>query len=144
MNSQQTLVTIAIRYCIDQYSYWVQRYQLERTGADSPYTYSDSDYNLFPRYHTLNAIRLGLLEIVSREFPSFEMCKSSILEIGNHFETDFVNSPKNEIERQAILDERRKFERQIEEIEEDELLFVSRYQIEESFRRMNPLPFGKS
>lgn len=65
MTSTEALITIARRYCMEHYHYWAVRYSKERTGQDYPaYSYSDNDYDLFPRYNILAAI-LGEIEILA-------------------------------------------------------------------------------
>ncbi|MBS0027777.1 hypothetical protein ACTJJ0_03865 [Chitinophaga sp. 22321] len=110
MTETVALITAARRYCKEHYAYWANRYVNERTGQDFPeYTYSDSDYNLFPRYHALAAI-LGEIEIYTDQtYPSLAACREALIHIGNEAASSFTESEDNAIEKAAIRDERDKF-----------------------------------
>jgi hypothetical protein len=109
MKEIEAIIILSIRYCIDKYNYWVEKYKNERTGNNYTYTYTSNDYNLFPRYNTLNAIREGIEELVGKEFKTIEECKNQIIDIGKNYNTIFTDNQNNEIAKKAILDERNKF-----------------------------------
>lgn len=126
MTDIEALITAARRYCKDHYAYWATRYSRERTGQDFPeYTYSDSDYNLFPRYHALAAI-LGEIEmLVDNAYPDLSVCRDTLIRIGSHAESPFTLIEDNAIEKAAILDERNKFNLFIQSITPEELAQVT-------------------
>jgi hypothetical protein len=109
MNESEQIITLARHYCIDNHKYWAVKYQNERTGSDFPYTYSDTDYDIFPRYNALDAILKGIEIIVGSVFSNVEECKSKLKEIANSSNTIFTKGQTNNIEANAIEDERRKF-----------------------------------
>jgi len=148
MTDIESLITKARRYCTENFSYWSKKYQEEMSGNNNPY--SDNDYNLFPRYNTLNTILQGVQAIVGKNFESFEKCKDELKLIGLETHSiDTIESNKelyllgklsqyfgksgklNKIEKNAIQDERRKF---IKFINDQEL---------ESVQNVEPLPFER-
>lgn len=126
MTETAALITAALRYCKEHYAYWANRYANERTGQDFPeYTYSDSDYNLFPRYHALSAI-LGEIEMqVDQVYASLAVCREALIHIGNEAQSPFTESEDNAIEKAAIRDERDKFVRFIQTITPEALSQVA-------------------
>jgi len=128
MTNIEALVTKARRYCLENHKTWTDRYNSERTGNNFPYTYSKSDYNLFPRYQVLSAILQGIETLVGRDFDNFEDCKGELILIGKNSHTiDTIKSNKelhllgrrsnlvrlskrmNRTSKKAIQDERNKF-----------------------------------
>jgi len=116
MTTSERIITLARHYCIDNFMYWSEKYQNERTGTDIPYTYSDNDYNLFPRYNTLDAILKGIETIVGSSFPSEDLCKLEIKKLGQDSNTIFTTGKLNKIEIIAIQDERQKFSKFIDNL----------------------------
>lgn len=108
MTETEALITLARRYCIDNFDYWATRYSKERTGSDNPYTYTESDYDLFPRYNVLRAI-LQNVELLVESSISPEECRLRLKESGKNAETPFTREPQNDTSRASILDERNKF-----------------------------------
>lgn len=106
MTFTEALITAARRYCIDHHAYWANRYRNERSGQDFPvYTYSDSDYDLFPRYSILAAI-LGEIEmLVGKAVVSREM----LVQVGFSAELPLTEGEDHPIEIAAIQQEREKF-----------------------------------
>ena len=128
MTGIEKLITTARRYCIDNYAFWMDKYTQKNSGNCNPY--SDEDYDLFPRYNVLTAIRQGVEIVVGQDFSSFEICKQTLKGIGKNSNSIFtINSNEelhlvgesarycilsgmkqlNPIEKNAILDERKKF-----------------------------------
>ncbi|SIN64171.1 hypothetical protein [Chitinophaga niabensis] len=110
MTSTEALITEARRYCMEHYHYWATRYSKERTGQDYPtYSYSDNDYDLFPRYNILAAM-LGEIEtLVGKSFPSLTDCRTSLIQIGRSANSSLTDRKDNLIESAAIQQERDKF-----------------------------------
>lgn len=110
MTSTEALITAARRYCGEHYHYWAVRYSKERTGQNYPvYSYSDNDYDLFPRYNILDAI-LGEIEIlVGRSFPSLSDCRATLIQIGRSANSPLTKQKENLIASAAIQQERDKF-----------------------------------
>ena len=121
MNEIEALVTAARRYCIDNYNYWSNEYSERRSGSDFPvYSYSENDYNLFPRYNALSAILHGIEYLVGSKFDNIEICRAKIIKLGQTSQSIFTEG-KNIIERNAIKEERDKFCHFIESIKSSEL-----------------------
>lgn len=129
MTKIESLVTKARRYCMEKWEYWFEKYQKERAGNDFPYTYTDNDYNLFPRYNAISAIQSGIETIVGSEFNSIGECKENLIRLGNCSQSQFTTGTMNEIEKTAIMEERNKFEEFILNLSDDEMINVE------------PLPF---
>jgi hypothetical protein len=122
MTHVEALITLARRYCTDNFTYWSNRYSIERTGTDMPYTYSDSDYNLFPRYNVLLAILEGIETLVPKDFQDVEHCKQELKHIGLSAQSLFTEGEQTPIEQAAIQDERQKFVEYIDNITEADIL----------------------
>lgn len=106
MTSTEALITAARRYCIDHHAYWANRYRNERSGQDFPvYTYSDSDYDLFPRYNILSAI-LGAIEM---QVGKAAVSRETLVQTGLSAELPFTADEDHPIETAAIQQEREKF-----------------------------------
>lgn len=125
MTSTEALITAARRYCNTNFSYWYNRYARERTGQDYPvYTYSDQDYDLFPRYNALSAI-LGETEmLVGKSWPDLSGCRAVLIQVGLSAQSPLIIS-ENAIEAAAILDERNKFIHFVQHITQEELDLVA-------------------
>ncbi|MBI0400423.1 hypothetical protein [Cyclobacterium marinum] len=121
MTETEAIVTAAKHYCIDNFRYWSERYQNERTGNDFPYTYTDNDYNLFPRYNALSAIRQGIDYFTGKEFHNIESCKQTLIKSGKESQSPFTEKTQNKIEQKAIQEERDKFVQFIDNIESSDL-----------------------
>ncbi len=113
----EALITAARRYCGEHYHYWAVRYSKERTGQNYPvYSYSDNDYDLFPRYNILDAI-LGEIEIlVGRSFPSLSDCRATLIQVGRSANSPLTEPKDNLIASAAIQQERDKFIQFIETV----------------------------
>lgn len=119
MTKFEGLHTLVRTYCINAIAFWKKEYAEKRTGSDFPeYTYSDSDYNLFPRYNSLDAILKGVELIVPTDYSDFKTLKKDLIEAGLENETVFTNNPDNDIEEKAIRDERVKFKAYVETLKE--------------------------
>lgn len=122
MTKIEGLHTLVRTYCIDAIAFWKKEYAEKRTGSDFPeYTYSDSDYNLFPRYNALDAILKGIELLVPTEYRDFKTLKKDILEVALENETAFTSNPDNEIEENAIKEERVKFKAYVESLKESDV-----------------------
>lgn len=122
MTKMEGLHTLVRTYCINAIAFWKKEYAEKRTGSDFPeYTYSDSDYNLFPRYNAIDAILKGVELIVPEEYKDFKTLKRDIIEAGLQNETPFTNNPDNEIEEKAIQDEKKKFKIYVEALKETDV-----------------------
>lgn len=106
MTFSEALITAARRYCMEHRTYWMTRYANERTGQDFPvYTYSDKDYDLFPRYNMLAAI-LGELELLVGK-P--DVSRDTLVQLGLSSQLPFNDSEEHPIEIAAMQQEREKF-----------------------------------
>jgi hypothetical protein len=131
MTDTEALITAARRYLQDNHSYWADRYSKERTGNDFPYTYTDNDYNLFPRYNVLSAILDRVEALVGQADLDFEACKKELKSIGLTAENPFTTGEQDDIEKKAIKAERLKFINFIENTKPKDLKLVE------------PLPFRR-
>lgn len=122
MTETEALVTAARHYLAHHIAYWTERYARERTGSDMPYTYSDSDYNLFPRYNVLSAILAGVETFTGNTTLALEECRSKLVEIGNTANNALTSGEQNAIEQQAITEERDKFIDHINNLNRDSLV----------------------
>ncbi len=114
MTDSEALITAARRYLKENHRYWADKYSKERTGDDYPYSYTDNDYNLFPRYNVLSAI-LGKVEtLVGQNHMQFETCKKELRHIGSTANSMFTADEENKISANAMLEERNKFTNFIE------------------------------
>ena len=139
MTPVESLITEARRYCMENYTSWSKRYSNETSGCNNPY--SDNDCNLFPRYLVLQAMLQGVQTIVGQEFDSFDKCKDKLKKIaleshtmftindyselhllGKRFKDFKINGEQNQIERNAIQDERIKFKNFITELTPDSVI----------------------
>ena len=117
----EKLITLARNYCKDNYFYWMNKYEQERTGSDFPYAYTDADYNIFPRYNKLSAISRGVDLLVGRKYKSFNLCQQSLISAAD-FGDPFVDNPRNDIEKMAMEDEKHKYQEFILSHNENDLL----------------------
>ena len=107
MDTTEKIITLARRYCIENFRFWTNRYSIENSGNNNPY--SDNDYNIFPRYNVLDAILKGVETLVGQSFESIDQCKCELKIIGQENQTPFTTGKQNAIEKAAMLDERQKF-----------------------------------
>ncbi|SEW35150.1 hypothetical protein [Chitinophaga arvensicola] len=125
MSPAEALTTAARTYCKEHFDYWSARYVKERTGKSFPeYSYTDNDYNLFPRYNVLSAI-LGEVEMLTgKTWPDLEQCRETLIHIGDTASSPFTVN-ENNIEQNAIREERDKFIHFISTITPSELALVA-------------------
>jgi hypothetical protein len=125
MAPTEALITAARRYCKENYSYWATRYSTERIGSDFPtYSYSNEDYNLFPRYNTLSAILDKVEMLVGKVYADLQECRKDLAAIGLSARSVFINDVENALEKAAIQDEREKFVNYVKSIPLGELGLV--------------------
>ena len=127
MTKIESIITLARRYCIENYDYWIKKYLNEESGQ----MYSNNDYNLFPRYNVLNAILQGIEEIINKNFKTINQCKIELINIGKKSQTVFTENINNEIAKMATLEERNKFVLYIQNISENNL------------NKVSPLPYNR-
>jgi|GEM_PF-882291 len=124
MTDTEALITAARRYCQDNHSYWADKYSKKRTGDDFPYTYTDNDYNIFPRYNVLSAILDSVETIVGHNYQSIETCKNDLKDFGLNANNLFTTGEHNSISLNAMQEERKKFIAFIEKIALENLTLV--------------------
>lgn len=117
MTNVENLITKARKYCIDNYSFWINKYATERSGS---YKYTDKDYNIFPRYHVLEAILQDVETFVGQHFNSIEDCKNELILISKNSQNKLVSPVPNDIEKNAIQEERGKFAKYIESLTDED------------------------
>ena len=106
MTQAEALITAARTYLKSNHSYWATRYSKERTGNDYPYTYTDNDYNLFPRYNMLSAILDRVELLPGEEHLSQDALLQTILEHGRTASSLFTKDETNPIAVSAMQEER--------------------------------------
>jgi len=110
MTPIDALITAARRYCMENFSYWADRYSNDRSGSEFPkYSYSDRDYDLFPRYNVLSAILAQVEILVGKTYPELQTCREELAQIGLTAQSLFTKGEKNAIANTAIKNERNKF-----------------------------------
>jgi hypothetical protein len=109
MTDTEALITASRRYLKDNFSYWADRYSKERTGKDFPYTYTNNDYNLFPRYNVLSAILDKVETLLGQNQLVFETCKQKLKEFGLTANSPFTTGEQNDTAKKAMQEERKKF-----------------------------------
>lgn len=124
MTDTEALITSARRYLKDNHRYWADKYSKERTGADIPYSYTDNDYNLFPRYNVLSAILDKVETLVGQDEFNFETCKQELQNIGLTANSVFTSDKQNKVAANAIQEERIKFKDFIQTISTKDLTSV--------------------
>jgi hypothetical protein len=132
MTETEALITAARRYLQDNYSYWADRYSKERTGKDIPYTYTDDDYNLFPRYNVLSAILNEVETLVGQNTNNLDDCKQKLKDFAlTANPRTFTTRKQNQIETNAMQEERNKFIDFIDKLTDKQL------------NSINPLPYRR-
>ena len=125
MTPVEALITAARRYCQENFAYWADRYSNERSGQDfHAYSYSDQDYNLFPRYNALSAILDKVEMLVGESYSDILLCRQALVQVGLSAESPFTIDEKNTIAKAAIQDERDKFVDFVQEVTLGELGLV--------------------
>src|SRR5437762_1138971 len=110
MSPVDALITAARRYCQENFSYWANRYSNERSGSDFPtYSYSDRDYDLFPRYNVLAAILAQVEMQVGKTYQEPMSCREALAQIGFTAQSPLTKGEQNVIAKTAIGNERDKF-----------------------------------
>jgi hypothetical protein len=120
------LHTAARRYCIEREAHWQSAYSLMQRGREHryPYTYSDADYAVFPRYNVLRAILLDVQRVVPDEMP-LETCRELLVLAGQTAETNFTVGPCNDIAARAMQEERDAFCAHVGSLDDDLLWRVA-------------------
>jgi len=127
----ESLITLARRYCMENHEFWCEEYTKKRTGNNYPYTYTDGDYDLFPRYNVLNAVLLEVETLTGGEFSSLSHCRELLMLAGQIGETVSTMGEQNEIVLRAMTDERNKFVAYIRDVTEADL------------QKVEPLPYAR-
>jgi hypothetical protein len=109
-------------YCLDNFDFWMKKYNTARSGRPETfeYTYEKEDYNLFPRYNALEALLQGVEEVNVKSLHSLEEGKKLIINTAIRTETIFTEG-NHGTEKNAIKDERRKFEKFVNSISIEDL-----------------------
>ncbi|WP_315824024.1 hypothetical protein [Paraflavitalea speifideaquila] len=108
MTATEALITAARRYCQVNHNYWADKYAKERTGNDYPYTYTDNEFNLFPRYNMLFAILDRVEVLVGQNHLDSETCRQELKTISLEANSPFT-AEKNKTAIKAMQEERDKF-----------------------------------
>jgi hypothetical protein len=121
MTDTEALVTAARQYLKDNFNYWADRYSKERTGNDFPYTYTNNDYNLFPRYNVLSAILDKVETLVGQNSSDIKTIKQQLTDIGSSANSPFTTGEQNDTAKNAMQEERKKFIHFIENLTVNDL-----------------------
>lgn len=110
MSPSEALITAARRYFQENFSYWANRYSNECSGSDFPtYSYSERDYDLFPRYNALAAMLSQVETLVGKTYAELTTCREELVQIGYSAHSMFTGGEQNVVEKTAIESERHKF-----------------------------------
>ena len=125
MTTQKNLHKKIRHYCLDNFEHWVNLYQKVREKRPNTFSYSyePNDYDIFPRYQANEALLQGVEEIEPTNYNSLDELKSAIIESALNSQTiftkDIYGTAKN-----AIDNERKKFKKFVENINEQDLINV--------------------
>jgi hypothetical protein len=118
MNESLSLHTAARRYCLQQFTYWCERYsEIVRKEADRQcdgYHYTAEALATFPRYIILKAIRVEIERIDPTELGDLESTRALLILAGEIAEDAFTRSI-DEIAQRAMGEECEAFCRYIGE-----------------------------
>jgi hypothetical protein len=109
------LHSAARAYCQEQHDHWASVYGPEHYGG----SYTDKDYDTFPRYLALSEILNEVEKIDADDLPSFAVLSRMLQSAGRTAESPFIDQPMNAIASAAIRDEREKFCGFIESLTEE-------------------------
>jgi hypothetical protein len=107
MTDLEKLVTAARHYCLDNFTYWSDKYAREKSGQNNPY--SEHDYNLFPRYLIQKALLQDIESVVCNSFSSFEEGQKKLIEFGKNILFENILRSPDPIALKALQDEQSKF-----------------------------------
>ncbi|HEX8564624.1 MAG TPA: hypothetical protein VF648_03075 [Pyrinomonadaceae bacterium] len=102
------LHTAIRRYCIDHYSYWMEKYsELAATGKNrSGNGYTDEALSMFPRYMLLNSILVEIERYRPEEFDTVDEAKRFFHIVVAETQSESTQPHERSIERKAIDEER--------------------------------------
>ncbi len=114
----------ARRYCIDWYEHWCEVYQKPPHKGGAPYSYSDREYTIFPRYNLLNAIRVEVERLDPAAIDSLAIMRQRLASVGDTADDPFTRKDTNAIEAAAQAEERAKFVSFVSSLNEADLMSV--------------------
>ncbi|TCJ18742.1 hypothetical protein EPD60_03000 [Flaviaesturariibacter flavus] len=123
MSPAEALHTAARRYLQQQYNYWAGRYARERSGHTD--TYSDSDYNLYPRYNVLAAILGEVERLTGRAGGNIETLRAQLRQMGAEAQSLLTGGDHNSIEEEAMREERERFIAWLDSVDDSSLADVA-------------------
>ena len=124
MTQTESIITAARRYLTEQFAYWAAKYSSQKTESGIPYTYTDTDYNLFPRYNVLRAILDRVEMLVGQYHLEPDDCKEQLRQAGSTASDIFTGGQQNAISLQTMEVERIKFIRFIDDLDAEALRLV--------------------
>lgn len=126
MNKIENLQTEIRRYCINNYSHWIEKYfELTSIGTDrSGFGYTDEALYIFPRYVLLNAILVEVESYNPEGFSTVEEAKRFFSLVATETQSTTTQPHDNKIEHKAISEERAALCKFIEQFTEQDLLSV--------------------
>lgn len=109
-------------YLLDNWTYWTSKYQEAHKGREGSfeYKYEPTDYDIFPRYQSNDAILKGVELIVPERFNNIKTLKNEILRLGLSSATIFTKNNKGTA-KNAIEDEKLKFKKFVESLTEKDI-----------------------
>jgi len=125
MNDEaQNLHTAIRRYCIQRHRYWTEKYGELAQGSRSGFGYTKEALHVFPRYHVLKAMLVEIERHNPATFKTVDEAKRKLSAAAAHAQDMFTEPPNGPIEQAAMKEERVTLLRYIDELNEDELVWV--------------------
>lgn len=109
MSDEIEKLHIAIRrYCMDRYSYWMERYsELASLGkARSGYEYTGEALCTYPRYNVLNAMLVEIERHRPEDFTSLDEARRVFRAAAANAQNVFTRPPHGNLELQVMNEER--------------------------------------
>jgi len=74
-------------YCLDNFAFWMKKYQDARSCRTDTfeYTYEKGDYDLFLRYNALEALLQGIEEVKPELLKSIDEAKVIIIDTASRY-----------------------------------------------------------
>lgn len=111
MDASVRLHTAARSYLRDRWQEWADAYSrvLGDGRAEDGYHYTDEAKNIFPRYQVLDAILVDVERLDPDDLPAVDELIDRLVRAGRHADSPFTTGDRDEIQRQAMNEERERF-----------------------------------
>src|SRR5438132_9052438 len=121
------LHTAVRRYCTDRIARWSLAYSQARAGrrSEATYSYTEQDYDLFPRYLVLGAIEIEVARIDPFRLPNFPDAVAQLLRAIEMASNPFTRLD-NPVAQAAMAQERRRLKEYVIGLSEGECTAIPR------------------